>query len=90
MTQSIPPPGRDPASIICIGESQGYTGLHVHFGYVFDHARERQTPALTTAYELSPEQIAALVAGSPLIIRLINVMQHPPIMVGVHGVDDIK
>lgn len=87
--KSVPPPGRDPAKIICIGESQGYTGLYVHFGAVFDHARERQTPALTTAYMLTPEQIAGLLSGEPLIIQLINVTQHPPIMVGVHGVDRI-
>lgn len=85
--KSVPPPGRDPTNIACIGESQGYTGLHVHFGHTFDHARERQAPQLTTAYLPSPQEIAAIVAGEPIVISLINVRQHPPIMVSVNGVE---
>jgi hypothetical protein len=83
MMQSIPPPGYDPNAILCIGESQHYQGLHVHFGVTFDHARERQTTQLTTAYVFTPEQLEALNNGYPLIISLINVTQHPPIMVSV-------
>lgn len=79
--RSIPPPGYDPSKILCIGKSQGYQGLFVHFGITFDHARERQTTQLTTAYLPTPEQIADIVAGKPLIIKLINIQQHPPIMV---------
>jgi hypothetical protein len=88
--QSVPPPGFDPAHILCIGESQGYRGLYVHFGITFDHGRERQTTQLTTAFLPTPEQLAALNEGKPLIISLINVTQHPPIMVDVSDktVDD--
>lgn len=79
--QSIPPPRRDPNRIACIGESQGYTGLHVHYGVKFDHAYEKQTPCLTTAYIPTDEQRGIIAAGGAIVIELINVVKHPPIMV---------
>lgn len=83
--QSVPPPGKPADEIVCIGENQGYLGLYVHHGIYFDHAQERQTTQLTTAYLPTPEQIARVVAGEPIVISLINVRRHPPIMVGVNG-----
>jgi hypothetical protein len=83
--RSVPPPGKPADEILCIVKSQGYQGLYVHFGLTFDHARERQTTQLTTAYLPTPEQIARIVAGEPIVISIINVERHPPIMVGVNG-----
>lgn len=80
--ESVTPPG-DPANIIVIGEAQGYRGLAVHFGKIFDHAYERETPQLTTAYIPSDVELEAIKQGAPIVINLINVTQHPPIMVTV-------
>lgn len=85
--ESVPPPGKPENEIRCIGESQGYRGLHVHYGRVFDHAYERPTPALTTAYMPTIEEIDRINAGEPIIIQIINVTAHPPIKVGVGSVD---
>lgn len=84
--KSIPPPGLDPSHIMCIGQSQGYDGLWVHYGIYFDHAQERQTSQLTTAFEPTDEQRGAIAAGAPIVISLINVQRHPPIMVDVGSV----
>jgi hypothetical protein len=81
--ESVPPPGKPSNEIACIGESQGYRGLYVHFGLTFDHASEKQTTQLTTAYMPSPDELARLNAGKPIEISIINVRQHPPIRVSV-------
>jgi hypothetical protein len=81
MLSVIPPGDRD--AITVIGKSQGYLGLAVHFGTVVDETTGRETPALTTAFQPTPAELAALNAGASVVIRLINVVQHPPIAVWV-------
>lgn len=80
--QNAIPPG-DKNDIAVIGKSQGYLGLAVHFGVVIDETTGKQTPALTTAYTPTPDELARLNAGGSVIVRLINVIQHPPIAVWV-------
>ena len=79
--ESVKPKGDD-ESIVCIGESQGYRGLIVHFGQVFDHVSEKPTPALTTAFKPSAEQLKILNNGGVVTIQLLT-RQHPPILVDV-------
>jgi hypothetical protein len=76
------PPG-DQKRIHIIGRSQGYAGLAVHFGTEIDGPSQLETPCLRTAWEPTARELAALNAGASVVIEIINVVNHPPIKVGV-------
>lgn len=59
-----------------LGKSQGYIGLPVR-----DEEREG-VPAMTTAWEPTPEEIDAIRAGAKIEITILGTA-HPPIIVGV-------
>lgn len=81
MINTIPPGDQKRTQII--GRSQGYLGLAVNFGTMVDPVTSAETPCLTTAWQPTPEQLADLNAGASIVVELINVWQHPPILVRV-------
>lgn len=62
-----------------IGKSQGYRGLCVK-----DFAYDDGTPAMQTAWEPTPSEIARIVAGQPIILTLLGT-GHPPVLIEVAG-----
>jgi hypothetical protein len=81
MMRAIKMPGCE----LVIGESQGYQGLPVR--YDLDPAIPWHFPTnhnvITTYWEFNPEDIAAVNAGKPLVIRMLAA-QHPPIELLFH------
>lgn len=67
-----------------IGKSQGYRGLCVRD---FDFADG--TPAMQTAWEPTPNEIARIVAGEPIILTLLGTA-HPPVLIEVPDRSDEK
>lgn len=65
-----------------LGESQGYLGLPVRDEVVEDTATGRLSPSMLTAWHPTPAEIAAIVAGASIMVRLLG-SEHPPIMVTV-------
>ena len=64
-----------------IGKSQGYRGLCVK-----DFVYGDGTPAMQTAWELTPSEVARVVAGQPIILTLLG-RGHPPVLLEVAGQD---
>jgi hypothetical protein len=60
-----------------IGKSQGYRGLCVK-----DFVYGNGTPAMQTAWEPTPSEIARIVAGAPIILTLLGI-EHPPVLIEV-------
>lgn len=85
--QSVIPPGAKDKTVI-IGKSQGYFGLAVNFDILHDPAQNLDVPSLTTAWQPTPNELARLNAGASVIVNIINVVQHPPIMVTIGNVPD--
>lgn len=65
-----------------IGKSQGYYGLPLRDIVVNDTVTGPETPAMETAWLPTPEELAALNAGAPIILRVVG-RGHPPVMVYV-------
>ncbi|MCV9960790.1 hypothetical protein OIU34_02660 [Pararhizobium sp. BT-229] len=65
-----------------IGKSQGYIGLPLRDVLVEDSVNGPRTPAMETAWLPTSEDIAALAAGAPLILRVLGTA-HPPVMIYV-------
>lgn len=65
-----------------LGKSQGYIGLAVRDEVVHDTAVGGDAPAMTTAWEPTPDELARLNAGAPVYIQLLGTA-HPPILVTV-------
>lgn len=74
--KAIKMPGMD----YVIGESQGYRGLPVRYdldpSIPFKFTDSHNT--ITTYWEFEPEDIKAVIAGKPLVLRIVAA-QHPPI-----------
>lgn len=81
MITAIPPGDRD--RIRVIGRSQGYIGLPVCFTATIDGPSGALTPMLVTAWQPTPDELARLNAGASVLVKLINIGQHPPIAVEV-------
>lgn len=62
-----------------IGRSQGYYGLPLRDIVIDDSVTGPQTAAMESAWMPTPEEIAAIVAGAPIILRVIGT-GHPPVM----------
>lgn len=60
-----------------IGKSQGYLGLCVR-----DIVFEDGTPAMMTAWEPTPAELARLNAGAPIYLTLLGTA-HPPVLLEV-------
>lgn len=63
-----------------IGKAQGYHGLPLRDIVINDSVNGPQTPAMETAWLPSPEELAALVAGAPIILRVLGT-GHPPVLI---------
>jgi hypothetical protein len=60
-----------------IGKSQGYRGLCVK-----DFVYEGGVPAMQTAWEATPDEMARILAGRPIILTILG-SAHPPVSVEV-------
>jgi hypothetical protein len=73
--------GRIEGATRVLGQSQGYLGLPVR-----DEMIECDvggfTPAMTTAWLPTQEEIDAIVAGAPIYLRILGT-GHPPVMLMV-------
>lgn len=81
MINAIPPGDQKMTHII--GRDQGYLGLAVNYSAAVDGPSGQQTPRMRTAWQPTPEELERLNAGASFVVELINVAQHPPIMVSV-------
>lgn len=70
-----------------IGKSQGYLGLPVRDELIHCSVGGEATPSMVTSWQPTPDELAALLAGAPVHVRLIG-SAHPPIMVGVGAEPD--
>jgi len=64
-----------------IGKSQGYLGLPLRDGVV-NCSVNGPTAAMETAWEPTPDELAKLNAGAPVILRVLGT-QHPPVYLDV-------
>ena len=62
-----------------IGKSQGYLGLPLRDIVIDDTVNGPQTAAMETAWLPTPDEIAAINAGAPIILRVLGT-GHPPVM----------
>lgn len=74
--------GRIEGATRVIGKSQGYLGLPLRDEVISCSVNGDETPAMTTAWLPTPEELAALNAGAPVHVRILGTI-HPPIMVSV-------
>lgn len=65
-----------------LGKSQGYLGLPVRDEMVIDKTIGEIVPAMVTAWEPSPAELAMLADGASVYVRIFG-MNHPPILVYV-------
>lgn len=65
-----------------LGKSQGYLGLPLRDVTVHDTVNGPGTPAMETAWLPTPDELARLIAGAPVILRVLGTA-HPPVMVEV-------
>lgn len=65
-----------------LGKSQGYLGLPIRDEVITCSVGGPETPAMTTAWLPTPDELAALHAGAPIHVRILGT-SHPPIMVEV-------
>lgn len=70
-----------------IGKSQGYYGLPVRDEVQNDTVTGPDTPVMVTAWFPTPDELAALIAGAPVHLRIVGT-GHPPVMLGVGDVPD--
>lgn len=74
--------GRIRGATRVIGRSQGYLGLPLRDIVVEDRAVGHMAPAMETAWIPNQEEIDAIAAGAPVILRVLG-HAHPPVMVYV-------
>jgi hypothetical protein len=74
--------GRIEGATRFIGKSQGYLGLPLRDERINCGVNGESTPAMTTAWLPTPEELAALNAGAAVHVRILGT-QHPPIMLSV-------
>lgn len=65
-----------------IGQSQGYLGLPLRDIEINCTVNGPSTPAMETAWEPTPDELARLNAGAPVILRVVG-RAHPPVMIEV-------
>jgi hypothetical protein len=65
-----------------IGKSQGYNGLAVRDVLMDEKVNGSNTPAMLTAWEPTPDELARLNQGAPIILSLLGAA-HPPVLLAV-------
>lgn len=65
-----------------IGKSQGYLGLPLRDELMNCTVNGAGTPAMVTAWQPTPDELARLNAGAAVHLRVLGTV-HPPVMVGV-------
>lgn len=65
-----------------LGKSQGYIGLPLRDEMTDCTVGGEGTPSMVTAWEPTPDELARLNAGAPVLLRVIGVA-HPPVMIEV-------
>lgn len=64
-----------------LGQRQGYLGLWLRDEPV-NCSVNGETPSMMTAWEPTPDEIAKIVAGAPIYLRVLGTV-HPPVMLSV-------
>jgi hypothetical protein len=77
--------GRVAGATRVLGQRQGYLGLPIRDELINCTVNGPQTPAMVTAWEPTPEEIARIVAGAPIHLRILGTT-HPPVMLDVGDV----
>lgn len=70
-----------------LGKSQGYLGLPLRDELIHDTVNGPGTPAIVTAWEPTPDELARLNAGAFVQLRIIGT-GHPPVMLEVGEVPE--
>lgn len=65
-----------------LGKAQGYLGLPLRDEVINSTVDGPATPCMVTAWEPTPDELARLNAGAPVLLRVIGAA-HPPVMVEV-------
>lgn len=65
-----------------IGRTQGYLGLPLRDEPITCAVNGPATPSMVTAWEPTPEELRALLAGGTVYLRLLG-SAHPPVMIWV-------
>lgn len=65
-----------------IGKSQGYIGLPLRDEMISCTVNGPMTPSMITAWEPTPDEIARINAGAPVLLRVLG-DAHPPVMLSV-------
>lgn len=73
--QSVIPPG-DPARTVIAGKRQGWLGLAINYGETMDSNMGGPFPTMTTAWEPTEAERAAIAAGGNIVIQILGT---PPI-----------
>lgn len=79
--------GRIEGATRVLGKSQGYLGLPIRDCTMPTTVDGPETPVMQTAWLPTPDEVAAIVAGAPIILSVIGT-GHPPVMVGVGAVPE--
>lgn len=74
--------GRIQGATRVLGKSQGYLGLPLRDVVISSTVDGPEPPAMETAWLPSPDEIARINAGAPVILRVLGTA-HPPVMVDV-------
>ncbi len=72
--------GRIPGCTRVIGKSQGYLDLPLRDNVDIDKTNEQEPPTMTSAWLLTPKELAILNAGGALHVTIFGNI-HPPIRV---------
>ena len=65
-----------------IGKSQGYLGLPIRDERINCTVNGEGTPAMVTAWQPTPDELARLLAGASVHLRILGTA-HPPVMIEV-------
>lgn len=74
--------GRIEGTTRVLGKCQGYLGLPLRDVKVNCTVGGPSTPAMETAWLPTPDEIARIASGAPIILRVLG-EAHPPVMVEV-------
>lgn len=74
--------GRINGATRVIGQSQGYLGLPLRDVIIDCPVNGPRTPAMETAWLPTPDELERIVAGAPVVLRVLGT-SHPPVMLEV-------
>lgn len=70
-----------------LGKHQGYLGLPVRDEVINCAVNGPNTPAMVTAWTPTPDELAKINAGAPVLLRVLG-SSHPPVMLFVGAVPE--